>query len=338
MILDENCSIKAYTAFGIDIKSRYFTRVSTLEELKEALEYPEIVDSPILILGGGSNLLFTRDFNGLVIKNEIKGISVEEQSKACVLVTAGAGEDWDNFVAYCVENNYGGLENLSLIPGVVGTSPVQNIGAYGVEVKDTIYQVTAYDIKTGQISVLNNTQCSFGYRDSVFKHTFKDRYVILSVTFKLDLNPEFHTQYGAITTELEAMGVEHLSLRAIRDAVISIRRRKLPDPLVVGNAGSFFKNPTVDGEVYSRLHDAFPEILAFELTGRKYKLAAGWMIEKCGWKGFRDGDAGVHTNQALVLVNYGQATGSQILALAQKIKHSVLEKFGVTLEMEVNVI
>jgi len=338
MTLQENCSIKPYSTFGIEAKARYFVKVSTVEELSEAMHHPCIADLPVLILGGGSNLLFTKDFEGLVIKIEFKGIEIVYQNEDIVLVTAGAGEEWDNFVSICVEKGYAGLENLSLIPGVVGTCPVQNIGAYGVEVKDTIDHVTVYDRNTGQICILTNADCHFGYRESIFKYSAKGRYIITSVSFRLSLNPVFHTQYGAIKTELAAMGVNSLSLIAIRNAVISIRSRKLPDPLVIGNAGSFFKNPAVDAIHYMRLHEAFPGIVGYELADGSFKVAAGWLIEQCGWKGFRKGDAGVHAHQALVLVNYGQATGSEMLSLATEIQSSVKAKFDIDLEMEVNVI
>jgi UDP-N-acetylmuramate dehydrogenase len=338
MTLIENCSVKPYSTFGIEAKARYFVRVSTVEELSEALNHPMVTGLPVLILGGGSNMLFTKDYKGLVVKIDFKGISVDHQDNETVLVTAGAGEDWDNFVSFCVEKGFAGLENLSLIPGVVGTCPVQNIGAYGVEVKDTIDHVTVYDLNTGQICVLTNAECQFGYRESIFKYSAKGRYIITSVAFRLSLNPVFHTQYGAITAELASMGVNSLSLNAIRSAVISIRTRKLPDPMIIGNAGSFFKNPSIDSKQYNRLHDLFPGIVAYELADGHYKLAAGWMIEQCGWKGYRKGDAGVHAHQALVLVNYGKATGSEMLELATAIQSSIKAKFGIDLEMEVNVI
>ena len=338
MILIENCSVKTYNTFGIEAKARFFARVSTLDELTEALYHPLVLGLPVLILGGGSNLLFTKDFNGLVIKIELKGITVDHQDEDSVLVTGSAGEEWDHFVAWCVEKGYAGLENLSLIPGVVGTCPVQNIGAYGVEVKDTIDHVTAFDKQTGKACILTNEDCHFGYRDSIFKYEFKGRYIVLSVTFRLLLNPVFHTQYGAIGEELTSMGESELTIGAIRAAVISIRRRKLPDPQVIGNAGSFFKNPTVDTFHYEQLHLAFPALVAFKLPTGSFKLAAGWLIEQCGWKGYRRGDAGVHTQQALVLVNYGQASGNQILTLANEMQASVKDKFGITLEMEVNMI
>lgn len=338
MTFEENYSIKPYTTFGIKARALYFIRVSKPEELIQALHLPNASGLPILILGGGSNLLFTQDYNGLVIKIEFKGISIEDQNDDTVLVTANAGEDWDSFVAYCVENGYSGLENLSLIPGVVGTSPVQNIGAYGVEVKDTIDHVTVFDRISGTIEKLTNEECHFGYRDSIFKYAFKGRYIITSVTFRLLLNPQFHTQYGAITTELAVLGVSDLSLEAIRKAVISIRTRKLPDPAVIGNAGSFFKNPTVDAFKYTQLKKDFPGIVAFRLPVGNFKLAAGWLIEECGWKGYRKGDAGVHAQQALVLVNYGHATGEQIIKLAKEIQSSVKGKFDISLDMEVNVV
>jgi UDP-N-acetylmuramate dehydrogenase len=338
MTLIENCSVKPYTTFGIEAKARYFVWVSTVEELSEALNHPLVAGLPVLIMGGGSNMLFTKDYDGLVVKIDFKGISVDQKNSETVLVSAGAGEDWDNFVSFCVGKGYAGLENLSLIPGVVGTCPVQNIGAYGVEVKDTIDHVTVYDRNTGQISVLTNAECHFGYRESIFKYSAKGRYIITSVTFHLTLNPLFQTQYGAITAELANMGVNSLSLSAIRNAVISIRTRKLPDPLVIGNAGSFFKNPTVVVFQYERLHESFPEIVAYVLADGNYKLAAGWLIEQCGWKGYRKGDAGVHAHQALVLVNYGRATGTEMLELATQIQSSVKTKFGIDLEMEVNLI
>ncbi len=334
----ENCSIKTYTTFGIEAKARYFSTVSNIEELTDALRLPETSGLPVLILGGGSNLLFTGDYNGLVIKIGFKGITVENQNDGTVLVTGSAGEEWDSFVSFCVENGYSGLENLSLIPGVVGTSPVQNVGAYGIEVKDTIDHVTVFDRITGTIEKLSNEDCHFGYRDSIFKYAFKGRYIITSVTFRLMLNPQFHTQYGAIASELAAMEVKDLSLAAIRKAVISIRKRKLPDPALIGNAGSFFKNPTVDALKYDHLHSEFPGIVAFELYDGRYKLSAGWLIEQCGWKGYRKGDAGVHDHQALVLVNYGHATGEQIITLAKDIQSSIKAKFDVSLEMEVNVV
>jgi UDP-N-acetylmuramate dehydrogenase len=338
MTLLENCSLKSHTTFGIEAKARYFARVSNLEELQIALHHPSVSGMAVLIMGGGSNLLFTKDFNGLVIKIELKGIYVEDQKDGTVLVTSNAGEDWDNFVSFCVENGYSGIENLSLIPGVVGTCPVQNIGAYGVEVKDTIDHVTVLDRQTGQIETLTNAECCFGYRESIFKYALRDRYILTSVTFRLKLNPEFNTQYGAIGAELKTMGVNGLTIRDIRNAVISIRTRKLPDPKVIGNAGSFFKNPVVDALVYERLHDIYPDIAAYTLPNGNFKLAAGWMIESCGWKGYRKEDAGVHAQQALVLVNYGNATGMQILSLASEIQASVKTKFDVELEMEVNII
>lgn len=338
MTLIENYSVKPYNTFGIEANARFFARVSSLDELTQALYHPLVSGLPVLIMGGGSNLLFTKDFNGLVIKIEFKGISFDNQYDGTVLVTGGAGEEWDNFVARCVERGYAGLENLSLIPGVVGTCPVQNIGAYGVEVKDTIDHVTVFDRNTGKVGVLTNADCRFGYRDSIFKHVSFGRYVIISVTFRLSIHPVFHTQYGAISAELASMGVNKLTINTIRTAVIFIRSRKLPDPQVIGNAGSFFKNPTIDAIKYESLHAKYPDIVAFKLADGNYKLAAGWLSEQCGWRGYRKEDAGVHSQQALVLVNYGQATGMQILTLARDIQASVKNKFDIKLEMEVNVV
>ena len=299
---------------------------------------------PVFILGGGSNILLTKHFNGLVLKNEIKEIAEIREDAGHVYVKAGAGEQWHDFVLYCLRHNWAGVENLSLIPGNVGASPMQNIGAYGVELAEVFWNLEAFHLKDKRTVTFTLSDCQFGYRDSVFKNKYKDQFVILNVTFRLRKKPIYHTSYGAIQQELEKMGVKELSIHAISQAVINIRSSKLPDPAVVGNAGSFFKNPEVPVSKYESLKKSFPEIVAYPLVTGNYKLAAGWLIEHCGpaegvsWKGFREGDAGVHPMQALVLVNYGNAMGNTIYELSERILRSVKAKFGVSLEREVNII
>jgi len=331
-----NYSLKKYHTFGIDIAAQYFTEVSTVADFKELQQNPVYKNNPLLILGGGSNLLFTKNYTGLVIKNNLKGIEVIKQDENYVWIKVAAGENWHSFVLWCVINNYGGVENLSLIPGCVGASPMQNIGAYGVEIKDICDTVQAIDLQTGAERTFTNTDCQFGYRESVFKHIYKNKYLITAVVFKLNKKPVFNTSYGAIEQELKAMGVEP-SIRTISDAVINIRSSKLPDPAKIGNAGSFFKNPEVSKQKHDELKRQFPNMIAYTLDNGNYKLAAGWLIEYCGFKGKRVGDAGVHVNQALVLVNYGSAKGEEIYKLSQQILDTVKDTFDVVLEREVNI-
>jgi UDP-N-acetylmuramate dehydrogenase len=293
---------------------------------------------PILVLGGGSNILFTKDVDGLVLKNECKGINLIDEDADYFYVKAAAGEVWHDLVTHCIANNYAGLENLSLIPGNVGASPMQNIGAYGVEIKDVFYELEAYNISDKAIRVFNNSECKFGYRESVFKTGLKAQYIILSVTFRLRKHPVFNTTYGAINTELERMGATGLTIQHISQAIINIRTNKLPNPKEIGNAGSFFKNPQVSKFRWHVIWEQYPDVVAYKIDDMHYKLAAGWLIEQCGWKGFRKGDAGCYNKQALVLVNYGSATGKEILDLSKEIIKSVEAKFGVVLEREVNVI
>jgi UDP-N-acetylmuramate dehydrogenase len=336
MQVQQNVSLKQYNTFGIDVAASQFATFSDLEELKELANASSA--SRQLILGGGSNMLFTGDFTGWVLKNDIKGVKVVNETEEFVYVQAGAGENWHQLVQHCVNQGWAGLENLSLIPGNVGASPMQNIGAYGVEVKDLIQEVQAWHIGEQQLVSFTNEACEFGYRESVFKHKYKNQFVILQVTYRLRKHPVFHTSYGAIQKELELMGVQELSIRAVAEAVIRIRSSKLPDPSKLGNAGSFFKNPSVIKEKMEQLKVDFPTIPAYENADGSWKLAAGWLIEQCGWKGFRSGDAGCHAQQALVLVNYGGATGKEIFQLSEEILQSVVEKFGVLLEREVNII
>jgi UDP-N-acetylmuramate dehydrogenase len=338
MPVRENVSLLEYNTFGIQAYTHYFVEADSSRALAEILAYPEFKGLTKLILGGGSNLLFTQNFEGLTIKNNIKGIAVVREDSDFYFVKAGAGENWHQLVMYCVENGYAGLENLSLIPGNVGASPMQNIGAYGVEIKDVFESLEAIEIETGQIKTFTNSDCKFGYRESIFKNDLKGRFIICSVTFRLNKKPRFNTSYGAIEQELEKMGIKELSIKAISDAVIHIRRSKLPDPAQIGNAGSFFKNPVVAQSQYEALKAKFPEIPAYPQPDGTVKLAAGWLIEKSGLKGYRKGDAGIHEKQALVLVNYGKATGEEIFRLSAYVLDKVYENFGVRLEREVNII
>lgn len=338
MRISENVSLRPYNTFGIAAQARFFSSFSNAAELEELLKTPPQQGLPHMILGGGSNILFTRNFDGFLLKNEIKGISVVGEDDSYIYVKAGAGETWHGFVMDCIKHNRAGLENLSLIPGNVGASPMQNIGAYGVEIKDCFHELEAYHLHDHAVVKFNNADCRFGYRESVFKRQYKGQFAILSVTYRLAKTPKLNTSYGAIEEELKHMGVHELTIQAISQAVINIRSSKLPDPAKIGNAGSFFKNPTVSAEKHAALKEAFPHIVAYPVAGGEFKLAAGWLIEQCGWKGFREGDAGVHARQALVLVNYADATGNEIYQLSQRVMDSVAEKFGVELEREVNII
>lgn len=340
--LSQDISLLPYNTFGIAVKARWFASFSNTAELEELLEGAPA--PPALVLGGGSNILLTKDVDGLVMKNEIKGIYEVHEDDEHVFVKAGAGENWHGFVNYCLGRNWAGIENLSLIPGNVGASPMQNIGAYGVELAEVFWSLEAYHIFDKKTITFTLNDCRFGYRDSVFKNKYKGQLVILNVTLKLRKKPVFHTSYGAIQQELDRMGVKELSIQAISRAVVNIRSSKLPDPKVTGNAGSFFKNPEISQSRYESLKEKFPGIVAYPLINGNYKLAAGWLIEQCGpregvsWKGYREADAGVHAKQALVLVNYGNAPGKEIYDLSERILQSVDQKFGVALEREVNVV
>jgi UDP-N-acetylmuramate dehydrogenase len=338
MQIHEGFSLLPYNTFRIDVKTRYFSTFSNTDELAELLTFNFQLSTLKFILGGGSNILFIKDYDGLVLKNEIKGIELQHEDGDHVYVKAGAGENWHQFVLHCIDHNWAGIENLSLIPGNVGASPIQNIGAYGVELEDVFWSLEAFHLQERKIHTFTGTDCEFDYRDSVFKNRYKDEFVILSVTFQLKKKPIFHTSYGAITEELEKMGVKEPNIRAVSQAVINIRSSKLPDPKIIANSGSFFKNPEVSPVKYEELKLKFPDIIAYPLAKGTVKLAAGWMIEQCGWKGYRKGDAGCHAKQALVLVNYGNATGKEIYDLSEEILQSVKNKFEVVLEREVNII
>lgn len=348
MEVQKNISLKAYNTFGINAVAKFFANFNTTDELIELLEFDQRTmtneQRPTLIMGGGSNILFTKDFNGLVLKNELHGIKEIKEDEHHVYVQAGAGENWHQFVLHCIKKGWAGVENLSLIPGNVGASPMQNIGAYGVEIKDVFYSLEAYHVKDKKIINFTLNDCEFGYRESVFKRKFKDEFVITSVTYRLNKIPKFNISYGAIEQELEKMGIEDLSLQWVSQAVINIRSSKLPNPAEIGNAGSFFKNPEIGSHEFHELTGMFPGIVGYNLPNGNVKLAAGWLIEQCGpqgsvsWKGYRKGDAGCHEKQALVLVNYGNAKGSEIFDLSEEILQSVKAKFGVGLEREVNII
>ncbi|WEK34204.1 MAG: UDP-N-acetylmuramate dehydrogenase [Candidatus Pseudobacter hemicellulosilyticus] len=334
--IQQNSSLRPYNTMGIDVPARYFSTFSSTEELQELLAIAG--DQQPLILGGGSNILLTQPVDGYVFRNALRGFEVVKEDEQFVYVKAGAGEQWHQFVQYCISHNLGGVENLSLIPGLVGASPMQNIGAYGVEIKDVFFDLEALHIADGVVRRFSLEECAFGYRESVFKRQYKGQYIILNVTYRLCKSPVFNTRYGAIAQELEAMGVQDLSLQAVSQAVINIRRSKLPDPAVIGNAGSFFKNPSIPASEYTELQGKYPAIVGYANADGTVKIAAGWLIEQCGWKGVRRGDAGCHERQALVLVNYGNATGKEIYALSEEIVQSVKSRFGVDLEREVNIV
>lgn len=334
-MFDKDISLKPYNTFGIDVRASLFTEVTSLAQLKNALnEQPDA-----FILSGGSNILLVNDLKAPVIFLNLTGKELIKQTEDTIWVKAMAGENWHEFVMWCLDKGYGGLENLSLIPGNVGTSPMQNIGAYGVEIKDHFIELEAINRKTGEFRSFNKEECQFGYRDSVFKNALKDQYIIVSVVFELTLGKhQIRSEYGAIKEELKKLQVADPGIKDISDAVIRIRQSKLPDPKELGNSGSFFKNPIVDGQQFKDLLKIYPDIPHYPIATDQVKVPAGWLIEKSGFKGLREGDAGVHKRQALVLVNYGQATGSDILQLARSIQQKVESIFGIELEMEVNII
>lgn len=338
MQIHENISLKPYNTFSIDAKARYFAKFTNVDELAELLNSKLKTQNAKLIFGGGSNILFTKDFDGLVLKNELHGIELIKEDKNHYYVKAAAGENWNNFVMHCVKHNYAGLENLSLIPGNVGASPMQNIGAYGAEMKDVFENLEAMNRRDLKIHIFSTNDCAFGYRESIFKTKYKNEFVILNVTFRLNKEPVFNTSYGAIEQELRKMQVRELSIQAISQAVINIRTSKLPNPAEIGNAGSFFKNPIITKKRFDALKKKHAEMPGYTSDESHIKVAAGWLIEQCGWKGYRKGDAGVHAKQALVLVNYNNATGKEIYDLSEEIMRSVKKKFDIALEREVNVV
>jgi len=336
MIKSDVC-LKAYNTFGIDASAKFFSEVSNEDEVRAVIENKAFTNNENLILGGGSNLLFTKNYEGIIVKNNISGIEVIKETKDSVYVKAGGGVVWHEFVLYCIKQGWSGIENLSLIPGSVGASPMQNIGAYGVEIKNIFEELEAINLMTGEIDYFNNSDCAFGYRESVFKKSLKGQYLISRVTYKLSKKSDFNTSYGAISQQLEAMNVNELSAKTISDAVVAIRKSKLPDPKKIGNSGSFFKNPIVPKAQFEDLKNKFPKIVGYPSGDNHIKLAAGWLIDQAGWKGKTINNYGVHKNQALVLVNYGGATGTEIYNLSEEIMQSINERFGVALEREVNI-
>jgi UDP-N-acetylmuramate dehydrogenase len=334
----EYISLKPYTTFGIDATAHFFCRIRTKEEITELIKEQFPYYSKILFLGEGSNILLCNDFDGLVIKNEIAGIKLLKEDKDSVWIQSLSGTNWHEFVLYCVDRNYGGIENLSLIPGTVGAAPMQNIGAYGAELKDTFVSLEAIDLETGDSVVFDKTHCEFGYRQSIFKTSAKGKYFIYSVTLKLSKHPVPNTAYGDIRKTLEKSNISTPTIKDVSDAVIEIRQSKLPDPKVIGNAGSFFKNPEVEKMMAENIRIDFPDMPSYELPNERVKIPAAWLIEQCGWKGRQVGQTGNHAKQALVIVNFGNASGNEIWQHALNVQRSVKEKFGILLEPEVNVI
>lgn len=336
MEVHKNYSLKNYNTFGIAVDAKQFVEVTTTENLKEVLQ--QAYASEILLLGGGSNVLFTQNVDATVVHLNLKGKKIVEETADSITIEVAAGENWHNFVRWCVENNYGGLENLSLIPGNVGTAPIQNIGAYGVEQQDCFVLCKLINKQTLEESVLKKEACNFGYRNSIFKQEAKNLYAITHVQYKLTKKAHrLHTTYGAIDKELLTQNISSPSILDISDVIIKIRQSKLPDPKKIGNSGSFFKNPIIEVSKFKAIQATHPEIPHYIVDETKVKLPAGWLIEQAGFKGYRKGDAGVHPKQALVLVNYGEATGNEILALAKTIQASIAKKFSIALEPEVNI-
>lgn len=337
--VQENTQLLPFNTFRIAAKAKYFTTIASIDEAKKVFESEIFQKNQKLILGGGSNLLLTQDFDGLVIKNELKGITIVDENGSMIRLRVGAGENWHDLVMYCVSRDLGGIENLSLIPGTVGAAPMQNIGAYGVEIKKVIHNVEGIELSTGKTSEFTNEACKFGYRESVFKQELKNRFFISSITLTLTKKDhQFNTSYGAIAEVLKEKKIEKVTVRAISEAVIDIRKKKLPDPNLIGNAGSFFKNPSVELHFFEALRKNFPSIPSFPGEHNLIKIPAGWLIEQCGWKGKTLENIGVHKDQALVIVNYGGGDGKKIWQLANDIQSSVKEKFGVILQPEVNII
>ncbi len=338
-MIQHDIALQYLHTFGTNVYASQFACFSTVTELQALLEEARHTQpADLLILGGGSNVLFTGNYDGLVLRNELMGIEKINEDEQHVYIKAGAGENWHRFVLHCIAQGWAGVENLSLIPGNVGASPMQNIGAYGVEIKDVFFELEAFHLAEKRLVRFSGADCAFGYRESIFKRRYKGQFVITSVTCRLNKTARLNTSYGAIEEELQRMGITDPGIKDVSNAVINIRSSKLPDPAEIGNAGSFFKNPTIPDELFAALKEKFPAIPGYSQANGEVKLAAGWLIEQCGWKGYREGDAGCHAKQALVLVNYGQATGEEIYALSEKILQSVKDRFGVSLEREVNII
>ena len=338
MELRKNYPLKKLNTLKVDVSAKLYTDIVNENEVRTSIFADEFKKTPKFILGGGSNILFTKNVEGLTLRNCIKGITITKETKTEAFVKAGGGVVWHDLVLFAIEHELGGIENLSLIPGTVGAAPIQNIGAYGVELKETFHELEAIEMPTGIKRILTAEQCQFGYRDSIFKREKKNFYFIISVTLMLSKKPKFNTSYGAVEAELKKMRISKLTVKAISDAVINIRRSKLPDPAVIGNAGSFFKNPIVSEKEFKELKKKFSGIVGYPASEGNIKVAAGWLIEECGWKGKKVGHVGMHADQALVLVNYGKATGTELYEHALAVQQSVKDKFEIALEMEVNIL
>lgn len=338
MEIQKNFSLKELNTFGIDAKAKYFISIENEDQLKAIFSDSKYTGLSKLVLGGGSNILLTGDYPGLVIKISIPGIEIIKENENFVFIEAGAGVVWHDIVQFAVDRNLGGIENLSLIPGTVGAAPIQNIGAYGQELKDSFYTLSAFNTENNSIIEMDSAECKFGYRDSIFKNELREKFIITKVTLKLQKNPVLNIEYGTVKEELQKTGIQNFTVKEVSDAICKIRQSKLPDPNLIGNSGSFFKNPEIPADEFKTLKEKFPGIVGYETPANKTKIAAGWLIEQCGWKGKRFGDAGVHEKQALVLVNYGNATGKEVLTLAENIKLAVQNSFGIVLEEEVRII
>lgn len=335
----KNHSLQPFNTFGLEAHAKFFTSFHSIEDLQEIRLTSEYQKEQKLILGGGSNILLTQDQDAFALLNQIKGITVEEEDSNSYLITAGGGENWHDFVLHCIKNEYAGIENMSLIPGSVGASPMQNIGAYGTEIKDVFEWLEAFHIETGEVHRFYKNDCDFGYRESVFKNKHKGEYIITKVAYRLQKEPTINTSYGAINQQLNSMGINAPTIKDVSDAVIAIRQSKLPDPKKIGNSGSFFKNPIISNNIVEQLKASHPNMPIYAVNEQQSKVAAGWLIDQAGWKGKTiNNQFGVHKNQALVLVNYGGATGKDIYNLSEEIIQSIQHKFGVQLEREVNIL
>ncbi len=338
MNIQSNYALKSLNTFNLEVNAKQYVKLFSVADAIELIESGLLRESSYFILGGGSNVLFTQDFNGLIIQAEFIGIEIIAETDQFIQIKIGAGEVWENLVEYCVNNNWGGIENLALIPGNAGASPIQNIGAYGTELKDVFISLNAINLETGKLRKFTNDDCQFDYRYSIFKGDLKGKYLISDITLELSKSPIVNLSYNALKREFEGQELANLKIQDVYAKVVQVREAKLPDPKEIGNAGSFFKNPVISAAKLESLVLEFPKLIHFPHKPNQVKLAAGWLIDQCAWKGERIGDAGVHKNQALVLVNYGDAKGEEIIALAEKIKASVFDKFGINLEFEINVI
>lgn len=338
MKIETNYSLKKHNTFNLDVNSTFFSELKNIDELIELTENKIFRENIFLIIGEGSNILFTKNYEGLIIKLQFDSIQFLEEDENHVLVKVGAGFNWHNFVLYCIKKGWGGIENLSLIPGTVGAAPIQNIGAYGQEFKDTFYSLTYFDLIENKLKIIKKENCKFGYRDSIFKNELKGKFIITDVTFKLNKKHSLNYSYGTIEEELKKCGKKNFTIKDISDAVISIRKSKLPNPAEIGNAGSFFKNPIIENNLFEKIKLKFENVPSYPEKENKVKIPAAWLIEKCGWKGYRKGNIGVHEKQPLVLVNYGGGNGEEIKLLSDEIKKSVFEIFNIKLEAEVTII